>query len=44
MGADKKQELTLRFTAYFNNDWVETYDVKVYMDNQDDYWKLHRAW
>jgi len=43
-GSDKKQELTLRFTAYFNNDWVETYDVKVYIDNQDDYWKLHRAW
>lgn len=43
-GSDKKQELTLRFTAYFNNDWVETYDVKVYIDDQDDYWKLHRAW
>ena len=43
-GADKKQELTLRFTAYFNNEWVETYDVKIYIDNQDDYWKLHRVW
>ena len=43
-GANKKQELTLRFTAYFNNDWVETVDVKVYIDNQDDYWKLHRSW
>ena len=43
-GANKKQEITLRFTAYFNNDWVETVDVKVYIDNQDDYWKLHRSW
>ncbi len=43
-GADKKQELILRFKAYFNNDWVETFDVKIYIDNREDYWKLHRAW
>ncbi len=43
-GSNKKQELTLRFTAYFNNEWIEIYDVKIYIDNQDDYWKLHRAW
>lgn len=43
-GSDKKQELTLRFTAYFNNGWVEISDVIIYIDNRDDYWKLHRAW
>ncbi len=43
-GADKKQELTIRFTAYFNNGWVEISDVIIYIDNRDDYWKLHRAW
>ncbi|QSX06073.1 hypothetical protein JYG23_00990 [Sedimentibacter sp. zth1] len=43
-GSDKKQELTLRFTAYFNNDWVEASDVKIYIDNRDDFWQLHRSW
>jgi hypothetical protein len=43
-GADKKQELIIRFKAYFNNGWTEILDVKIYIDNREDYWKLHRAW
>ena len=43
-GSNKPQKLTLRFTAYFNNGWIETDDVEVIIDNRDSFWKLHRAW
>lgn len=43
-GNTKPQKLILRFTAYFNNDWIETDDVEIIIDNQDPFWKLHREW
>ncbi len=38
------QQLKLRFTSYFNNDWVEIDDVIITIDNLDPFWQLHREW
>lgn len=43
-GSTKPQKLILRFTAYFNNNWIETDEIEVIIDNQDSFWKLHREW
>jgi hypothetical protein len=43
-GKTKPQKLILRFTAYFNNDWIETDDIEIIIDNQDPFRKLHREW
>lgn len=42
-GRKKPVELTFTFTAVYSGDTTKKHEVRVIVDNMDDYWKLHRV-
>ncbi len=42
-GRKAPEELTFTFTAEYSSGIIKKHEVKVIVDNMDDYWKLHRA-
>ena len=43
-GGSTPEELTFIFTAHYNGGTTKTHTVSVIVDNNRDYWQLHRLW
>jgi hypothetical protein len=42
-GRKAPEELAFTFTAEYSSGIIKKHEVKVIVDNIDDYWKLHRV-